>query len=235
MTAQQNSAGTNQALPSGVNNTPGPREVVAPNRANGQKLSLQSDQGGSSAGDHRSAVANKFQSALYDSKTDMLNATLTIAGDPYYLADSGYGNFNNTGSGRLNVTANQAIDYQSGEVDIIVNFRSPLDYSPEGIMEFGESTVVQEFSGLYKVNFVHHKISRGKFTQELKLQRRINQYASEDARIEALLKDLDKQLDEAIAEFEAMKDPNSPNYSSPGSAAFLYTEDERSQFDNWLG
>jgi hypothetical protein len=129
--------------------------------------------GGAGADDYRSNVAKGFQNALYNSSTDLVTVTMTIQGDPYYLADSGAGNFSNSGSGRFNVTADQAMDYQSGEVDIIVNFRSPLDYDTEtGIMDFGNSEVVKEFSGLYRVNFVAHRISRGKFTQELKLLRR---------------------------------------------------------------
>lgn len=129
--------------------------------------------GGAGADDYRSNVAKGFQNALYNSSTDLVTVTMTIMGDPYYLADSGAGNFSNSGSGRFNVTADQAMDYQNGEVDIIINFRSPLDYdSGTGIMDFGNSEVVKEFSGLYRVNLVSHRISRGKFTQELKLLRR---------------------------------------------------------------
>lgn len=239
--AQQSTGVTSTASASKVDNKPGSRENTAPNPANGQKLTFRATQGGAGAEDHRSVVANRFQNALYDSRTDMLNATITIAGDPYFLADSGYGNFSNSNSGRFNVTADQAMDHQSGEVDIIVNFRSPLDYSEDGIMEFGDNTrVIQEFSGLYKVNFVHHKFSRGKFTQELKLQRRIKQYATEDERLREYFAAMDAELDAIEKEFEAMKDPNSPNYSSPSNptpsvATNLYTAEERSQFDDWLG
>jgi hypothetical protein len=139
----------------------------------GYSTQSKATSGGSGAEDYRSKVANGFQRALYNSSTDLVTATLTIMGDPYYLADSGLGNFSNSGTGRYNVTADQAMDYQSGEVDVIINFRSPLDYDPEtGIMDFGNSEVVKEFSGLYRVNLVAHKFSRGKFTQELRLLRR---------------------------------------------------------------
>jgi hypothetical protein len=142
-------------------------------RENGSSLVSKATTGGTVARDYRSRIAEGFQRALYDSTTDLVNATMTIMGDPYYIADSGLGNFSNSGSGRFNVTADGAMDYQSGEVDVIINFRTPLDYDANtGIMDFGNSDVVQEFSGLFRVILVTHRISRGKFTQELKLLRR---------------------------------------------------------------
>jgi hypothetical protein len=236
-TSQQQSTGLPGPAAIKSNNTPGFADTLGPNMSTGVKTENKSNLGGTTAEDHRSLVASRFQRALNDSRTDMMNATVTIAGDPYFLADSGFGNFSNTGSGRFNVTADQAMDHQSGEVDILINFRSPLDYSADGIMEFGDTKVVEEFSGLFKVNFVHHKFSKGKFTQELTLQRRPKQTATDD-RFKEYFAKMDEELDAIIAEFEAMKNPNSPNYSSPSTSNIaynLYTEEERSQFDDWLG
>jgi len=58
--------------------------------------------------------------------------------------------------GVLNITADGTMNYENGEVDIALNFRTPLDYGPNGYMEFpgGGTTPVGEFSGLYKVIFV---------------------------------------------------------------------------------
>ncbi len=78
------------------------------------------------------------------------------------------------------------MDYQSGEVDIIINFRTPLDYNQQtGIMDFGNTDIVEEFSGLYKVNFVTNRWQKGKFTQELQLMRRPKQTAKPINSIEA--------------------------------------------------
>jgi hypothetical protein len=99
-------------------------------------------------------------------------------GEPYFLADSGLGNFSNTGSGSFNVTDSLTMDYQSGEVDIAITFRTPVDYnSSTGLMDFGDTSIVKHFSGLYKVNEATHKFNNGKFTTELSLQRRRNQTA----------------------------------------------------------
>ena len=154
------------------------KEKFSGNTSQGYSTKVNSEIGGpGDSEDYRTQVAKQFQRALYDSKTDLMTATMTIFGDPYFLADSGMGNFSNTGTGRFNVTASNAMDYQSGEVDVIINFKTPLDYGSDGIMSFGNTEIVESFSGLYQVNFVMHRISRGKFTQELKLMRRTRQSA----------------------------------------------------------
>ena len=133
--------------------------------------------GGLNAADHRTIVAQAFQRALNDAETDLATIpNFSIMGDPYFLADSGLGNFSNTGTGSYNVTENLTMDYQSGEVDIALVFRTPIDYnSATGLMDFGDTSIVRHFSGLYKVNEVKHRIQNGKFTQELSLMRRRNQ------------------------------------------------------------
>lgn len=135
--------------------------------------------GGLNAADERTIVAQAFQRALNDAETDLaIIPNFSIMGDPYYLADSGLGNFSSTGTGSYNVTENLAMDYQSGEVDIAIIFRTPIDYnSSTGLMDFGDTQIVRHFSGLYKVNEVKHRIQNGKFTQELSLMRRRNQTA----------------------------------------------------------
>lgn len=128
--------------------------------------------------DQKLKTAKTFQRALNDSETDLVEINFTIIGDPYYLADSGMGNFSNTGSGSFNVTSDLAMDHQSGEVDIAVNFRTPIDYnSSTGLMEFGDTAIVKHFSGLYRVLEVKHRFQNGKFTQDLRAQRRRNQTA----------------------------------------------------------
>jgi hypothetical protein len=133
--------------------------------------------GGLNEADYRTLVAQAFQQALYDADTDLaMIPNFTIMGDPYFLADSGLGNFSDTGTGSFNVTENLTMDYQSGEVDVAIVFRTPIDYnSSTGLMDFGDTSIVKHFSGLYKVNEVKHRIQNGKFTQELSLMRRRNQ------------------------------------------------------------
>jgi hypothetical protein len=103
---------------------------------------------------------------------------MEIWGDPYYIADSGMGNYNASEiAGAMNITADGSIDYQYSEVDVLINFRTPLDIGNDGLMKFPSlgTEPVGSFSGLYQVLFVKNKFSSNNFTQELEMVRRRNQ------------------------------------------------------------
>lgn len=150
-------------------------DPLAGSSRQGQYLEQNPDLGGSIAVDYRTLIAQNFNKALYDGQVDLINAEMDIMGDPYFIADSGIGNFSNTGTGSFNMTNNYSMDYQSGEVHIRINFRTPLDYGEDGIMNFGPSEVVEAFSGLYRVNSITNRVNRGKFTQTLRILRVPNQ------------------------------------------------------------
>jgi hypothetical protein len=75
-----------------------------------------------------------------------------------------------------NLNSDGTVNHQSGEVDIRVNFRSPIDINQgTGLYNFGgtsKSSPVNTFSGLYNLCIVNSKFSGGQFTQELKALRR---------------------------------------------------------------
>ena len=179
---QQSQTGSDTG-PTTPNSAPGQHEKATGRQQDGYSTSRASPEaGGTEATDNKTLAAQNFQKSLYDNAVSMIDVTMKILGDPYYLADSGLGNFSNSGTGRFNITKSGAMDYQSGDVDVIVNFRTPLDYNPEtGIMDFGNSQIVSQFSGLYKVNEVSHKFNKGKYTQELKMLRRQNQQPVPDS------------------------------------------------------
>jgi len=123
-------------------------------------------------------IARSFNDAIVNSNTDLVSVDLEIWGDPYYIADSGQGNYNASElSGVLNMTADGSMEYQTSEVDIVINFRTPLDIGTDGYMIFPEvkSTPVGAFSGLYKVVSAQNKFAQGRFTQTLSTIRRRNQ------------------------------------------------------------
>jgi hypothetical protein len=132
--------------------------------------------GGSDADTPAIQVARMFNEAIVGSNVDMITMDLTILGDPYYLADSGQGNYNSP-SLALAYTQDGTMDYQRSEIEVLVNFRTPIDYNTDdGTMIFPQDTIpVKAFSGLYKVNTLTSKFSGGKFTQVLSLMRRPKQ------------------------------------------------------------
>ncbi len=118
-----------------------------------------------------------FNDAIVNSNVDLVTANMTIWGDPYYITDSGMGNYSAKETEFFNLTSDTTMDYQSGQVDIRLNFRTPIDYNPDtGGMIYPEDTVpVTQFNGLYRVTAIENKIQRNMFTQELTLLRRRGQ------------------------------------------------------------
>ena len=127
--------------------------------------------------DRGTNLARQFHEALINSDVDLITAELEIWGDPYYLHDSGMGNYNASESNTSAcLTADGCADYQRGHVHILINFRTPIDYNRDGTMAFPEDTVaVEGFSGLYRVLQVSSSISNNMFKQTLKLIREKNQ------------------------------------------------------------
>ena len=119
-------------------------------------------------------IARDVGDALLNSGADLITADLKILGDPYFIADSGMGNYSAAQTDRLNVSADGTMDYQRSEVDILVKFTTPIDYTRGGdyIARFD---VNRQFSGIYQVIQCQNNFEQGMFTQELKLIRRRNQ------------------------------------------------------------
>ena len=140
----------------------------------------QGDTNSSSAGATAESAAvrtaRRFNDAIVNSDVDLLIATMQIWGDPFWLSDSGMGNYMARATNLFNVNADEQADYQNGQNDIIVNFRTPVDLKADGFYSFPQEFVnVDNFSGLYMVINVTNFFQQGKFTQELQLVRRRNQ------------------------------------------------------------
>jgi len=133
--------------------------------------------GGSVSSSSKQNIAKQFHNILLNSNVDLITANVEIWGDPYYLPDTGMGNYTAKNSGvKATLTEDGTIDYQRNEVDILVNFRTPIDYGSNGLMDFGGPTKdVSGFSGFYKVITIDSTISGNRFTQTLELVRRKNQ------------------------------------------------------------
>lgn len=129
---------------------------------------------GSAYDDQKTRIARDFHDSLMKG-VDMIQVDMTIMGDPYYISDSGLGNYNAFDTSYTNINADGTMNYQNGEVDINLLFRTPIDYDGS-VMAFPEDFgIVKPFSGLYQVILVKNLIRENQFTQELKLLRRPDQ------------------------------------------------------------
>jgi hypothetical protein len=138
-----------------------------PERARRDKnQSMSAKFGGASFDDAPTIAARQFHD-IVNNDHDMINLELDILGDPYFLGDSGMGNFT--------VTGGDAMEWQSGEIYIKLKFRMPEDANTDsGMYDFGgEGKPVREFSGYYRVQQADSMFNRGKFTQKLTLIKKI--------------------------------------------------------------
>jgi hypothetical protein len=108
---------------------------------------------------------------------DMVNLSLDIYGDPFWIANSGQGNYTSKGSSAskdLNVDG--TVNWQTSEVDILMNFKSPLDINQtRGLYDFGPNSKqapIMGFKGLYCIRSVTNHFRNGVFRQTLKGFRR---------------------------------------------------------------
>lgn len=133
--------------------------------------------GGSGLDNSKLRWAKQFHDNILGSGSiDLVEVDLEIFGDPYFIFDSGLGNFTAEAAG-LNINTDGQLEYQRSECDVILNFRTPIDYDEDmGTVVFPEETIlVSQFSGLYKVISISNRFNGGKFLQVIKLLRRRGQ------------------------------------------------------------
>tara|TARA_B110000090_G_C13393004_1_gene450177 strand:+ start:613 stop:3237 length:2625 start_codon:yes stop_codon:yes gene_type:complete len=182
--ADSKNAVTQETVATGENASPSTSDgntIATPGRTQSAVAMPNRIDGGIGFLSPESRVARDFNEALMNSPTDLIEVDLEILGDPYFITDSGMGNYNALQvPGILNITSDGTMNYQNGEVDVELNFRTPIDYGPSGYMDFpgGGTTPVAEFSGLYQVLFVRNSFSGGQFTQTLQTIRRQRQDSS---------------------------------------------------------
>lgn len=127
-------------------------------------------------------IARDFQEALVNSNVDLINIEMEIMGDPFFLADSGQGNYSALPNPlfKKSLTIDNTPSHEQYEVLMKLNFRTPVDYksgdAQDGSMEFPSDTQpVKAFSGLYRIFQVANLIQGGQFKQTLKAIRIANQ------------------------------------------------------------
>jgi len=165
--------------PLGTGRPPDQKLGVMPGIVRFLKTLTNTDQKGGSGPDTPSVrTARLFHDAVTRSNSSsMTTLEMEIIGDPYYIAHSGMGNW--TGQSTTNSTNlldDGSINWQNGEVDILINFRTPLDINQAtGLYQFAPPTAsapLISWSGLYHVTNIVCKFQKGQFTQQLKGQRR---------------------------------------------------------------
>lgn len=132
--------------------------------------------GGGGSETQATRAARVFHDAITKG-ADMMTLNMEIWGDPYYISQSGTGNYTSK-SATQNLNADGTVNYQNGETYISVFFRTPIDINQStGLYKFvGETSApVVQYSGLYRILKVTSTFASGKFTQVLKGSRLLQQ------------------------------------------------------------
>jgi hypothetical protein len=160
-------------------NSPSTMPGVIPTTVSYSGTNTKSDRkggGGKETPGHR--AARLFMDAVTNSN-ELVNLNMEIIGDPYYIVQSGMGNYTAQATQYKNLNLDGSINYQNGEVDILVNFRTPIDINQTtGLYNFGGSSKtapVIGYSGLYQITNITSKFQSGQFKQTLVGQRRPQQ------------------------------------------------------------
>lgn len=127
-------------------------------------------------------MARNMHEAIINSKASMITGEIEIAGDPFYLVTGGMGNYNpKESSDKFGVAGNDEVDFLKGEVNIVINFRNPIDISTleeGGLMYFDPNRI--PFSGVYMVTKSVSTFKNGEFRQRLEILRKPGQILKEE-------------------------------------------------------
>ncbi len=154
------------------NGTPKNQAEGYNNQTNNSATRFSTDnkgKGGEETSAHRAARA--FHDAITFG-IDLQKIEMEIVGDPYWLTGNGLGNYSAPPTNFINLSKDGSVNYQNGEVDMAINFRTPIDINPvTGLYNMAGKRSAQ-FSGLYRVQKVQHNFKNGEFTQVIKANRR---------------------------------------------------------------
>lgn len=128
---------------------------------------------GGSGSDSFKTAQVKTMKKILENPDEMMDITVEVMGDPYYIPYSGMGNQIGTPSS-FNLMTDGSLNYQSGETDIIIIFKTPIDINLEtGLYNFDKT--IDTFTGLYHVQSGECRFVQGKYTNTLQAVRRVLQ------------------------------------------------------------
>ncbi len=130
-------------------------------------------------------IARQFH-ALISNPLEMISLDMEILGDPFWISSSGMGNYIAPVTKNSFINSDYSVNFQTGEVYIHVNFKSPIDINQAtGLYSFpkinGAYDAAIMFKGVYRVNNVTSIFRDGVFKQVIKGYRVNNQYEDKKA------------------------------------------------------
>lgn len=215
------------------------------------ELTKQTTKGGYGAQTVARRVAETLKNSILNQGTgDMTKINLEILGDPYWISDSGMGNYlgdEYDGDPYLMREAGGAVNYQGADTHIRIIFRTPVEPNlgtsgVGGLYNFPPNEPINPYSGIYKVLYVNNKFSDGKFIQTIEATRMPNQPQDYDPykgpSKNAMAADISKQdtPDTSVNQDDAAYNETDPLFGLDiGGIGPGYTDEEIAQNNADLG
>lgn len=216
----QNSPTDESRLKTEANSAPAGESALASNTGGGRsgpdtQQSGKSD-GGSGDVDEAKKVAEAFNTALLKSNADMVTIDLEILGDPFWLVDSGIGNyFAKVNPANDAITADGTMNYEGGHVYVYLTFRTPNDVNEAtGMYSFPDAGKESPFSGIYRVTKCDNAFKDGTFKQTLRCVRMPRQASDFDNKPQPI----DAKKSVAVSVTQAEPKPTNPMDTDPSLA-----------------
>ena len=113
------------------------------------------------------------ESFMLDSRGDMINLRMKIIGDPHFIKQDDIFYNQSIVSGLGQLTPNNSLWTDNGELYVFVTFQSPVDYDEStglavpALSKYKNSV----WTGIYKIIKIDSEFQKGKFEQTLELAR----------------------------------------------------------------
>jgi len=175
----ENNKATIDSSPEGA--PPPKKPGQQPSQQNNAATKTKTDgQGGGGTETQTQRIAKTFHDAITN-PLDMVVLDLEILGDPYWIVSSGMGNYTaKQQAGVQNLCRDGSVGWQTGQVNVIVNFRTPIDINQiTGMYDFkgpNHQDMTKDpkagpaigFTGIYAINQITSSFRDGSFRQTLK-------------------------------------------------------------------
>jgi hypothetical protein len=163
-TAVEGKPGENKMAQAGASSAP---MASTRQEANANDTNQEAKAGQPQATPYAKLAENLHNAVL--NNVDMIQGTLEILGDPYYLVTGGMGNTDLDLKEQM-LTADGQAPTTQGDLFIHLNFKNPIDInSKTGLIDFGVAPL--SFSGVYRVITLKNNFKDGMFTQAIDIIR----------------------------------------------------------------
>ena len=146
--------------------------------------------------DGKALTARDLARTVLTEGPEMMGLKLEILGDPGYIMQSEiFRQKHLVPTNKLSMDSvhseDNTINYDFGDILIKMNFKFPVDYGDDGLMDLGNSSNTEyrtsdQFSGTYRVTHLDNTFSGGQFTQTLRGVRLLD-YKDESSLVERAL------------------------------------------------